>query len=83
MQTWSTEHVPDLIATDHRPSGSPDSNRLDCRSWNALEETEPVREDMSEYLKASIVKAASEISLTAVREAVDERSVQTKGDRFE
>jgi len=69
---WLIETMPGFIEANNWPSSSPDWNPMDYKLWRVLEE----RACASWYpnlasLKATIVKAASEILLEVIRECID------------
>lgn len=89
-QRWLELNLPEFIAAEDWPSGSPDLNPLDYRLWSVLEEkacSKPHRN--IEGLKVDLVKAAASIPLEVVRAAIDEwpdrlkRCVKAKGGHFE
>lgn len=89
-QRWLEANVPEFIAAENWPSGSPDLNPLDYRLWNVLEEkacSTPHRNING--LKADLVKVAASIPLEVVRAAIDEwpdrlkRCVKAEGGHFE
>ena len=72
IQQWLAAHIPDFTTVDKWASGSPDLNPLDYSLWAKLEETACDRTYTDlESLKASIVRAAREMPLHTVREAID------------
>lgn len=89
-QKWCADNLPDFIATEDWPSGSPDLNPLDYRLWDYLEQKACSKRHRNiESLKASLTKAAASIPLEVVRAAIDEwperlkKCVKAKGGHFE
>lgn len=89
-QSWLKENIPGFIAAEDWPSGSPDLNPLDYGLWNILEDmacSKPHRN--IESLKASLTKAAADLSIDVVRTVIDEwpgrlkQCVEAKGGHFE
>lgn len=89
-QRWLKDNLPDFIAFEDWPSGSPDLNPLDYRLWEVLEEkacSKPHRNIDS--LKRDLMAAAASIPLETVRAAIDEwpdrlmKCVKAKGGYFE
>lgn len=89
-QRWLGMNLPEFIAAEDWPSGSPDLNPLDYRLWNILEEKACCKPHRNiEALKADLVKAAASLPLDVVRAAIDEwpdrlkKCVKAKGGHFE
>lgn len=89
-QRWLATHLPEFIAAEDWPSGSPDLNPLDYGLWNILEEkacSKPHRN--VESLKLDLVRAAASIPIDTVRAVIDEwpdrlkKCVKVKGGHFE
>jgi inhibitor of nuclear factor kappa-B kinase subunit alpha len=60
-------HVPALISTEDRPSGSPYLNPLNYKLWAVLEDMAcRKRHNNTDSLKRNLVKAAAEIPLETV-----------------
>ncbi len=90
IQKWLADNVPDFIATNDWPSGSPDLNPLDYSLWSKLEERACARSHRNlDSLKRSIKKAARELPLATIRESIDDwpkrlrLCVKKRGDHFE
>lgn len=89
-QHWLAKNVPNFIATQDWPSGSPDLNPLDYALWQKLEAIAcSKRHKNIETLKKSIKIAVKKISLDTIRAAIDEwpdrlrRCVAASGSHFE
>lgn len=89
-QAWLRANIPDFIAAEDWPSGSPDLNPLDYKLWSELEMMvckTPHRN--LESLKRALVTAAAAIPLETVRAAIDEwprrlcACIKAKGGHFE
>lgn len=89
-QAWLRDNVPDFIAAEDWPSGSPDLNPLDYRLWSELENKACSRPHRNiEALKRDLVKAAASMPLDVIRAAIDEwpqrltACIQKQGGHFE
>lgn len=73
IQQWLRDNVPEFIAAEDWPSGSPDLNPLDYKLWDVLEASAcKSRHHSLDGLKKSIVDAARKMPLSIIRASIDD-----------
>ncbi|CAH1968545.1 unnamed protein product [Acanthoscelides obtectus] len=78
-QRWLESNVPEFIAAEDWPSGSPDLNPLDYKLWDLLEQLACSKAHRNiKSLKADLIRSAAAIPLEAVRAVIDEWPARLK-----
>ena len=71
-QLWFETNLPEFIATQDSPSGSPNLNPLDYRLWNILDEKAHCMPNHNIVtLKADLVESAASIPLDVMHAAIN------------